>query len=490
MMRRALPFASLLTLAACSMAPTYERPATPAPVSWPVGDAYLQQSEASLPAVSYRDIFRDPKLQALIDQALANNRDLRIAAANIASTRAAYLIQRADRFPTLAAGATVNAVERGTRQNQGFSSAGGVTESYSVDGGVTAFELDLFGRVKSLTRAALDDYFATEAAARATRLTLVGDIAETWLTYAADKSLLTVAQNTAKSAADSVRLTRMRLEGGVAPRTDLRQAELVESTALSDVASAKTALAQDVNQLQLLVGAPIGPANLPDTIDVAAPTLAELPAGLDSEVLLRRPDVVQAEYQLRAANARIGAARAALFPRITLTGVLGFASTALRTLFADGAFNWSATGDASYNIFDGGAARGGLAQSKAQRDAAVATYERSIQTAFREVSDALARRGTIDAQETAQRSLVASAEDNYKLADMRYRGGIDAFLTSLDAQRSFYSAQQGLVATQLTRAVNLVDLYRSLGGDALLDATGNGPTPLSAEPPGTPPVRR
>ncbi|WP_034158817.1 efflux transporter outer membrane subunit [Sphingomonas sp. ERG5] len=474
------------SLSACtSMAPKYARPDAPVPASWPIGDAYLRQSEATLPSVSYRDIFRDDRLQRIIEQALVNNRDLRVAAANIVAARAQYRIQRADLLPQVNASASVTRADSGTgRTNTGGSAvSGGARTSYSTDLGITAFEIDLFGRVRSLTDAAQNRYFATEAAARATRLTLVGDIAKAWLSYAADKSLLKIAQDTAASAERSVKLTKARLDGGVAPRTDLSQSQLVLAQAQSDLAQQTTALAQDVNLLQLLVGAPVDAALLPGAIDDAAKTVAELPAGLDSGILLRRPDVLQAEYGLRASNAEIGAARAALFPRISLTSVLGFASTALSGLFTGGAFNYSIAPSASYSIFNAGAGRAGLEQSKAQRDAALATYEKSIQTAFREVSDALARHGTIAAQTRAAQSLSAAASDNYRLSDARYRGGIDTFLQSLDAQRSLYSAQRSLVATQLTGATNLVDLYRTLGGDAQLDATARGPVPANAPPP-------
>ncbi|MBO9713899.1 efflux transporter outer membrane subunit [Sphingomonas sp.] len=456
-------------LAGCSMDPHYARPESSVPASWPVGDAYLRQSEASLPAISYRDVFRDPRLQALIEQALVNNRDLRVAAANIAAARAQYRIQRANQLPEVDAnaGATV-ADSKGTPRRT----------SFTADVAVPSFEIDLFGRLASLSRAEQDRYFATEAAARATRLTLVGDIAEAWLTYASDASLLKIAQDTAANAERSVTLTKARLDGGIAPRTDLRQAEQVLETARGDVAQQTTALAQDINALQLLVGAPIDPATLPASIDEAAATVAELPAGMDSSVLLRRPDVVQAEYQLRAGNAEIGAARAALFPRITLTGLLGLASNALTGLFSGGGFNWSAGAAASYPIFRAGAGRANVQLSEAQRDALLATYEKTIQTAFREVSDALARRGTMAEQLRAARAQVDATADTYALTDARYRGGIDTFLASLDAQRSLYSARRTLVATQLTQATNLVSLYRSLGGDMLLEAGEGEPVPV------------
>ncbi len=510
MLRRFATLTATVALAGCSLAPTYVRPAPPVPTSWPVGDAYLRQSEATLPSVTYRDIFRDARLQALIEQALLNNRDLRVAVANIEATRAQYRIQRADLFPQLNAsgaysyrqssrsgvntGVNTGGTGTGTGTGTGGTGTGGTgtggtgtgtttvvssgNSTFQAQLGVTAFEIDLFGRVRSLTGAALSRYFAQEAAARATRLTLIGDIASAWLNYAADKSLLTVAEQTAVAARASVRLTDARRQGGVSPRTDVRQAEQILATAEADLAEQRTLLAQDVNALQLLVGAPIDAAQLPAGIEQAAQTIGELPAGIGSGVLLRRPDVVQAEYSLRAFNAEIGAARAALFPRISLTGLVGFASTALRTLFSGDAFNWSVAPNASYPIFRAGAGRANVDYSVAQRDAALANYELTIQSAFREVSDALARRGTITDQLAANQRFYTAAADTLNLTNARYRGGIDTYLTSLDAQRQLYSAQRTLVATQLVRATNLVTLYRTLGGDSLLDATDQGPRPV------------
>ncbi|MEG3124582.1 efflux transporter outer membrane subunit [Sphingomonas sp. GB1N7] len=471
-------------LAGCSLAPKYVQPELPVPPSWPVGDAYLKRSEATLPSVSYRDIFRDARLQQIVEQALVNNRDLRVAAANIAAARAQYRIQRAELLPQVDASANVTRSDAGTGRtnNGGATVTGGARTSYTTDIGITAFEIDLFGRIRSLSTAAQNRYFATEAAARATRLTLVGDIATAWATYGSDKSLLKIAQDTVASAGSSVKLTKARLDGGVAPRTDLAQAQLVLAQAQSDLAQQTTALAQDVNALQLLVGAPVDAALLPTDIEDAGRNLSELPAGLDSGILLRRPDVLQAEYELRATNAGIGAARAALFPRISLTAIMGLASNALSGLFTGGAFNYSVAPSASYSIFQAGAAKANVRLSEAQRDAALATYEKSIQTAFQEVSDALARRGTIADQTKAAQSLAAAATDNYRLSDARYRGGIDTFLQSLDAQRSLYSARRSLVATQLTAASNLVTLYRVLGGDALLEATPQGPVPTGTTP--------
>ena len=460
-MRRSAVLLALLAGGCMSVEPRYVRPDPAIPPSWPAGDAYLRRSEAALPAVTYRDIFRDPRLQALIEQALVNNRDLMVAAANIAAVRERYRIQRADQFPQVDGGGGVTVRPR--------DPGSGIAAAYDLGVQVPSFELDLFGRVRSLSRAELNRFLATEAGARATRLTLVADIARAWLNHAADASLLAIAADTAASADRSVRLTRARLEGGIAPRTDLRQAEQIFESARADVADQRTALAQDVNLLQLLVGGPIDPKLLPRSIDEAAPTVAELPAGLDSYVLLRRPDVIQAEYQLRAANAEIGAARAALFPRISLTGLLGLASSSLAGLFSGGALAWSAGADASYSIFNAGAGRANVRLSEAERNAAVAAYQRTVQAAFREVADALARRGTIDDQLGARQRQREAAADTYLLTEARYREGIDSFLASLDAQRSYYAAQRTLVLSRLQAASNRVDLYQTLGGDSLLE---------------------
>jgi multidrug efflux system outer membrane protein len=457
-MRRFAALLALLASGCMSLEPNYVRPGPAIPASWPVGSAYLAQSEAALPAVTYKDIFRDPRLQTLIQQALANNRDLMAAAANISAAREQYRIQRSGQLPVVNAGAGTTLT--GDKSN--------VNANYSADVSVPSFEIDLFGRVRSLSHAQLERYFATEAAARATRLALVASIADAWLVYGADSSLLGIANETARSAATTVKLTRARLEGGVAPRTDLSQAEQILTGAEADVARQTTAVAQDVNALRLLVGAPIDPALLPKSIDEAAPTVAELPAGLDSSILLRRPDVVEAEYQLRAANAQIGAARAALFPKISLTGLLGLASEALTSLFTGGAFGWSAGADATYTIFQGGAGLANVRLTQAQQRAAVADYQKAVQTAFREVSDALARRGTMGKEVDARARQAAAAAESLKLSEARYRAGIENFLATLDAQRSSYSAQQVLVQTKLESAENLVDLYQSLGGDDLL----------------------
>ena len=441
------------------MEPKLGRPDPAVPPSWPAGDVALKQSEAALPALTYRDIFRDPRLQTLIAQALVNNRDLMIAASNIAAAREQYHIQRAQQFPQVnaQAGVTVS----GDKSKD-------VSAQYQAGVSVPSFDIDLFGRLRSLTHAQFQQYLATEAGARSTRLTLVADIANAWLDYAADSSLLLVSQQTVDTAQKSVRLTRLRLEGGIAPRTDLSQAEEILNQAQASLAQQRTLVAQDVNALQLLVGTPIDRTLLPSSIDQAGPTIGEVPAGLGSEILLRRPDVLQAEFQLRAANANIGAARAALFPRITLTGLLGFASSALTSLFTGGSFGWQAGANAAYTIFQAGAGHANVRLSEGQRNAALATYQRAVQTAFREVSDALARRATMDEQLAATQRQQAAAADVLQLTEARYRAGIDPFLNVLDAQRSYYGVQQTLVNTRLTAAQNRVALYQSLGGDPLI----------------------
>jgi len=461
-MKRAIALAALLATGCASIKPTYLRPDPAIPASWPVGDPYVAQAEMGLPTLTYKQVFQDARLQTLIAEALANNRDLMVAASHIAAAREQYRIQRAQQLPTVNAnsGATVSGDKNGD-----------VRAQYQFGATVPNFELDFFGRLRSLTKVQLERYLATEAGARSTRLALVADIAGAWITYAADLSLRLIAEQTAASAEKSARLTRLRLEGGVAPRTDLRQAEQVLSGAQADLAQQRTAVAQDLNALQLLVGAPIGPSLLPGSIDEAFGTIAPVPAGLDSYILLRRPDVLQAEYQLRAANAQIGAARAALFPRITLTGLLGFASSALLKLLSGGAFGFSAGADATYTIFQSGAGHANVRLSEAQRNAAVATYQHTIQTAFREVADALARRGTINDEIAARQRQQAATADTYVLTEARYREGIDPFLTVLDAQRSYYSAQQLLVQVKRTAAQNMIDIYQAIGGDALLQAT-------------------
>lgn len=454
---------ALVASGGCTLVPPYERPAAAIPATWPQGDAYPGTQEAALPGVGYRDVFADPQLVALIERALANNQDLRLALANVAAVRGQLRVQQAQRLPRVDASASVGAGERSSRASSGGGRESGST-TYEVGAGTTAFELDLFGRVRSLNDAALQEYLATQSAARAVRLTLAAEVASVYLGAAANRSLLAIARDTATAAERRVTLTRARLQGGIAPRSDLRQAETVLAQAQSDVAELTTIVAQDRNALALLVGAPVEEHDLAASIDEVGPRLRELPAGLDAYVLLNRPDVLQAEHRLRAAHARIGAARAAFFPRITLTAAAGLASTALSTLFSAGAFAWAVQPSLVLPLFDAGANAGNLEATVALRESATANYQKAIQTAFREVADALARRGTIDAQLEAQARLEAAARDNLVLVDARYRQGVESYLGALDAQRTLYAAQRLHVEVRLIRARNLVELFRALGG--------------------------
>lgn len=456
--KRAFTVLPAIALSACSLAPKYVAPTPPVPASWPVGDAYLTQSEANLPLVSYKEIFTDPKLQALIEQALANNRDLRVAAANVAAARAQVRAVRANQFPAVGVGGSA------TRTEQGGGSSGDGW-SYSLQGGISSFELDLFGKLANATAAQRDTALSTEASARTVRLSVVSDLALSWATYAADRDLLAIAQSTVANAQTSVRLTQARLSGGVAPRTDLSQAQQVLETARGDVASQQTALAQDVNAIRLLVGADFDQSLLPSGIAEVNQEMAALPAGTSSQVLLRRPDVVSAEYDLRAANADIGVARAQLFPSISLTGLLGFASNALSSLFDSGAFKATAGADASWSIFNAGGKLAKVEVAKAQRDAALATYEKAIQTAFREVADALADQGTLTERLRAASAYTAAAQDTAHLTEATYKEGIASSLDNLDAQRSLYAARRAEIGVRLQSATNRVTLYRVLGGD-------------------------
>ncbi|WP_126172305.1 efflux transporter outer membrane subunit [Altericroceibacterium xinjiangense] len=470
--RRRFPaLLSVLALSACtSLAPEYVQPAAPVPVSWPAGDAYLLQSEQALPVVSYRDIFQDPGLQQLIEQALANNRDLAIAAANVAAARAQVQVIRSNQFP-------VGGVS--SSNNAGVSGSGGAQASaFGVQGGVSSFELDLFGRLANATAAQQAQALATEAAARTVRLALIADLATAWAAYGADRDLLLIAQDTAADARRAVELTRLRLEGGIAPGSDLTQAQQVLATAEGDIAQLRTALAQDENLIRLLAGAVFDPAVLPRGMEEVSDAVATLPAGTNSAVLLRRPDVIEAEYLLRAANADIGVARAELFPRISLTGLLGLASSALTSLFTGGAFAASTGVGVSQTIFDAGGRRAAVAVTQAQREAALAAYERAIQTAFREVADALAVQGTISEQLQAAEANTQAAEETARLAEARYRFGIENFLANLDARRSRYVARRAEVAIELAAVVNRIDLYRRLAADsaaAVPPDTGSAP---------------
>lgn len=467
----AVALAALL-LAGCSMAPRYVRPAAPVPASLPQGEAFaaLTGSDGRIDALGWRDFFTDTRPQAVVETALANNRDLRVTIANVAVARASYRQQRAANLPAITAGGTASAVHNGSLSgtsgagSTGSGASAGTIETYSGSVGTSAFELDLWGRKASLTRAAFENYLASEEGRKAATITLVGEVATAWLTYAANADALAIARQTLDSQTRTLKVTQRREADGIGTRLDVAQAQTQVDSARAEVADYTTALAQARNALDLLAGQPVAPEQLPTTLGNGDQVRPALPVGLDSGVLLRRPDVLQAEHSLQAANANIGAARAAFFPTISLTGLLGFASNSLSGLFDAGQFRWNASGSATQTLFDGGVKANALAASKASRDAAVAAYERAIQSAFRDVADALARRGTIDERVAAAQSLLASAETAASLSQRRYDAGVATYLEPLTAQRTAYTARQALVTARLTRATNMVTLYRVLGG--------------------------
>ena len=474
MIRRATVLAAAILLSGCiDLAPKYRQPLQPTPPAFPSGTAYAVATEVR-PVVAWRDVFVDPKLRALIDEALVNNRDLRIAVANILTARGQYQVQRSDLFPKLNAQASatygqfptsVGTSGIGTSGGTGGGGSGVYNERlYSVNGAVSAFQLDLFGKQRNLTRQAFEQYLSNRAARDAAQITLISDVASDALTLGSDRALLAVSQQAVVNGDATLAVTRSRFQGGIASELDVFQAATFAEQARSDVARLTTQVAQDRNALELVVGAPVPDSALPGGIDDPGVALANLPSGLPSSVLLARPDVVQAEDVLKGANANIGAARAAFFPDISLTGSGGVTSLALSTLFRASSETWTFIPSVSQPIFDFGQNKGNLNIAKGERDADLAQYEKTVQTAFREVADALARRGTIDAQLAAERALNTAAAGNLKLSTARYESGADTYLNELVAQRTLYSAQQTLIAAQLIYATNLVTLYTSLGG--------------------------
>jgi multidrug efflux system outer membrane protein len=479
MMRKFLSLLPAFVLTGCfTLEPDYQRPAAPVPASWPTGDAYPAQTASAGPVaadIGWNDFFVDPKLKRLIALGLANNRDLRVAVLNIEKSRAQYDIQRADQLPTLDAQAS-GTIQRTGRLNTQTGSAQ-TTHSYTVGAGVSAYELDLFGRVQSLKDQALEQYFATAEAQRSTQISLVSEIASDYLTLAADQERLKLAQDTLLSQQQSLALTQRQFQVGTASELDVRQAETSVETAQVDVAKYTAQAAQDRNALALVLGAPVPDDALPGgPVDVVT-GISDIPAGVSSAVLLRRPDVLEAEHTLLAANANIGAARAAFFPKITLTASGGSTADALKTLFKAGTGGWSFAPDIVWPIFDWGANQANLDSAKVDKQIYVADYEKAIQTAFREVADALADRGTLEGQLSAQQALVNSTAASYRLSDARYRKGVSSYLDVLDSQRSLYSAQQDLITVRLSRVTNLVTLYKVLGGGALAHTGDAVPSP-------------
>jgi len=425
--------------------------------------------------MGWRQFFPDPGMQRLIEFALANNRDLRVAALNVQATQAQYRVQRADLFPTIAATGLeqVQKYPAGVAATQGASSGnvasgastGGQTTRYFQAGvGFTSYEIDFFGKIRSLNHEALEKYLSSEQTRRSTQLSLIAQVVSAYLAVLADETILKVTRETLQSQTASYDLTKRSLDAGTTTALAFRQAATTVDTAKANLAAYTRQAAQDRNALVLLIG-----GSLPDDIsfdaDLATVNLsADLPAGVPSEVLANRPDVLATEHTLIAANADIGAARAAFFPSITLTGSYGTASTQLSGLFKSGSSAWTFSPQISLPIFTGGANKANLDLSKIEKDINIAQYEKTLQTAFREVDDALAARQTLDDQLAAQRALLEDTLQSYQLADLRFKSGVDSFLPVLDAQRALYAAQQSVISLELIRLQNMATLYKALGG--------------------------
>lgn len=458
-MRKFAPFA-LIFLAGCSQIPTYQRPATPVAAQWPA--ALPPAAGQASAALSWRQLLPTPRLQTLIEAALEHNRDLRIAVARVEEARALYGIARADRLPGIDLAAGGNAI----RTPADLSSSGQrmTSRRYDVNLGLTAFEIDFWGRVASLTEAAKASYLATEEARRAFRLSLVTDVATAYFTVLELEERMVLARTTVTSRAETRKLIDRRRQVGIAGDLDFLAADGAYQSAQADLAGLERQGAAAANALALLVGKPL-------TEPIADGNLAEqgivadLAPGLPSEVLLRRPDVLAAEQKLRAANANIGAARAAFLPRISLTAAFGTASKALSGLFDAGSGAWNFQPVLRLPLFDFGRTAANVDLAEARKVIAVAEYEKAIQLAFREVADLLAAREKLAVQLAAQEAGEKSQAERLRIVDARYQAGISSYLEVLDAQRELFAAQQGVVQTRRAWLTAAVQLYKTLGAD-------------------------
>ncbi len=454
----------ILALAGCTLTPTYHRPTAAISPTWPRVPTQPKVPTNAIPAadIGWREFFRDPRLQQLIELALTNNPDLRVAMLNVEQTRALYRVQRNALVPTV----DVNA--NGSRQRIATGFAGGsyaaTFNQFNVNLGVASYELDLFGRVRSLKRQALETYFATEEARTSAQIALVAEVGAAYLTERELTEQLAVARQTLKTARSAYDLTKRSYEAGVMSQLDLDVAEIQMQTARAAVAGYEQQLAQAQDNLVLLVGEPL-PNDLPPPKSFNPQIcLSDIPAGLPSDLLQQRPDILEAEHQLEAANANIGAARAAFFPTVTLTGSAGTASTTLEGLFAPGSQAWNFSPQIVWPIFAAGTAWAELQATKAAELIEVANYQKTIQTAFREVADSLAVRATVQTQVAANRALVRAQRQTYELTQARFQNGVDSSLNVLTAQQNFYNAQQNFIESQYSRLFNLINLYQALGG--------------------------
>jgi len=449
-----------LALAACSLAPDYHRPAAPVPDQFPLTAAAGAQASA-LPA--WRDVFRDPRLQALIELALHNNRDLRIAVERVEEARAQFGIVQSDRLPTIGAQGTEQATHTPANMRNGGPDSPAVNRSFVAGVGMTAFELDFFGRVRNLSESAYQQFLLTEQARRTVQLGLIAQTAEAYFNLRAAQALHDLMDKTLEAREGSLKLVQARFDVGVASDLDLAQAQAQLDTVRADRVAAERAMAQAGNALQLILGMPV-PEDLPAPLPFGRDQLLQaIPAGLPSQLLERRPDIIGAEHGLKAANAEIGAARAAFFPRITLTGLLGFASPELGGLFGGSQRYWQFSPQIQMPLFAGGV-KGNLDLAKARNNIAIATYEKTIQTAFREVADGLAGEATYSRQLDAVRDTEASALRALKLAEIRYETGVDSYLQVQTAQVNLYGIQQQFIQLGTAALSNRVELYKALGG--------------------------
>ncbi|AEB82822.1 efflux transporter outer membrane subunit [Alicycliphilus denitrificans] len=462
------PLVIAALLAGCSFIPKYERPAAPVPEAFALAGNDVPATARAAADIDWKDYFTDPRLQRLIGIALGNNRDLRVAMLNVEQARAQFQIQRAGQFPT------VNAIASGTRQPSIVN--GQYANQFQAGLGISAWEIDFFGRIGALKEQALAQFLATEEARKSAQISLVAAVASGWLTLMADEELLDISRRTLETREESVKLTRLRLEHGVSSELDSHQAESLAQAARATYAQQQRQRLLDENALALLLGQPLPDdirASLPSMRLADAALMQPLPAGLPSDLLQRRPDIRQAEQLLIGANANIGAARAAFFPRISLTAQFGSVSDELSGLFKSGSWAFSLAPQLALPIFDAGRNQAGLESARAGREIAVAQYEKSIQTAFREVSDALAGQATLQQQIDAQRAQTQADAKRLDLSDLRYRNGVASYLDLLDAQRSLYATEQALVQTRLQQLQNQVTLYKVLGGG--WTDTGGGP---------------
>lgn len=453
------PLVIAALLAGCSFIPKYERPAAPVPEAFALAGNDVPATARAAADIDWKDYFTDPRLQRLIGIALGNNRDLRVAMLNVEQARAQFQIQRAGQFPT------VNAIASGTRQPSLVN--GQYANQFQAGLGISAWEIDFFGRIGALKEQALAQFLATEEARKSAQISLVAAVASGWLTLMADEELLDISRRTLDTREESVKLTRLRLEHGVSSELDSHQAESLAQAARATYAQQQRQRLLDENALALLLGQPLPDdirASLPSMRLADAAPMQPLPAGLPSDLLQRRPDIRQAEQLLIGANANIGAARAAFFPRISLTAQFGSVSDELSGLFKSGSWAFSLAPQLALPIFDAGRNQAGLESARAGREIAVAQYEKSIQTAFREVSDALAGQATLQQQIDAQRAQTQADAKRLDLSDLRYRNGVASYLDLLDAQRSLFATEQALVQTRLQQLQNQVTLYKVLGG--------------------------